>query len=266
MRQPIRLALIGLAAVVVGLMAVGYSFIFRGVATAPDVTVGTLEIPGPGDLVAAASLDDGTPVFVVSFDGAVNVLDARAPVAAGTVPTLVAWCGAIQAFETGPIVEGGDLVGTLGFDPDGTSFGLFASEGLARHAIRRVADNRLVVLSASTRAGGRVNGLPDCPAGSDRVMHRPAPGEVLDPSVAVDSEPPGVIWLEGTLRAIGNQALLCDGTRSLIEGCERGAVARGIDPATIPPEGMAGFFIGVVRDGGIAGLVHALVLSESEGS
>jgi hypothetical protein len=95
-------------------------------------------------------------------------------------------------------------------------------------------------------------------------VHRPAAGEVFDPSVAVESEPPGVIWLEGTLRAIGNQALLCDGIGDATGDCADGAVARGIDPASIRPEGTAGLFIGIVRDGGITGLAHALVLSEME--
>ena len=264
MRRPLRLVVIGLGVVLAGLMAVGYSFIFRGVATAPDATLGSVEVPGPGDGIATAALDDGTPVFVVNNGGTVNVLDARTPVGAGTVPTLVAWCDAIGAFETGRIGEG-DLVGTLGFEPDGTAFGLFESPGLTRYALRREAD-RLVILSSSTQAGGRIDELPNCPAGGGHIMHRPEPGEVFDPSVALESEPPGVIWLEGTLRAIGNQALLCDGNDTTAESCASGAVARGIDPATIAPEGTAGLFMGVVRDDGIVGLAHALVLTEVEGS
>jgi hypothetical protein len=82
--------------------------------------------------------------------------------------------------------------------------------------------------------------------------------------MAVESEPPGVIWLEGTLRAIGNQALLCDRVDESSGDCASGAVARGIDPASIPAEGTTGLFIGVVRDGGITGLAHAGVLSEME--
>ena len=262
MRRPFRLVVIGLGVVLAGLMAVGYSFIFRGVATAPDATLGTVEMPGPGDTVAAATLDDGTPIFVVSFGGTLNVLDARVPVGGLAVPVLVAWCDAIGAFGTGPIVEG-DLVGTLGFEPDGTGFGLGPSEGLTRYGLRREGD-RLVILSSSTKAGGDIGPLPDCPAGAEQLMHRPEPGEVFDPSVAIESEPPGVIWLEGTLRAIGEQAVLCDGIDTTLESCANGAVARGMDPATIAAEGTAGLFIGVVRDDGIVGLAHALVLTESE--
>jgi hypothetical protein len=263
MRSPVRFLIIGLAIVVVGLMAVGYSFIFRGIATAPDATLGEVEVPGPGDVVTTATLDDGTPVFVVSDGGTVNVLDARAPFAAGTVPTLVAWCGAIGAFETGSLVEEGDPMSTLGFDPDGTAFGLTESAGLARYEVHREGE-MLVIGDASTPAGGRIDVPPDCPPGSDHVLHRPVGGDVFDPSVAVDTEPPGVIWLEGTLRAIGNQALLCDAGQGVADGCATGAVVRGIDPATISAEGMSGLFIGLVHDGGIAGLAHALVLSQSE--
>jgi len=265
MRHPLRLVVIGLGVGLAGLMAVGYSFIFRGVATAPDATLGTVEVPGAGDVVAAASLADGTPVFVVNFDGTLRVLDARAPAGGAAVPVLVAWCDAIDAFETGTIAEGTDLVGTLGFEPDGTAFGLSESAGLTRYGLRREGDE-LVILASSTAAGGRIDGLPGCPINSERIMHRPEPGEVFDPSVAIESEPPGVIWLEGTLRAIGNQALLCDGIDAAPESCASGAIARGIDPATIAPEGTAGLFIGLVRDGGLVGLAHALVLSESEGS
>ncbi len=259
MRRPLRLVVIGLGVVLAGLVAVGYSFIFRGVATAPDATLGTVEVPGPEDGVFAAALDDGTPIFVVNVRGTLNVLDARVPVGGMPVPVLVAWCDAIEVFETGPIVDG-DLVGTMAFGPDGTAVGLGNSEGLTRYGLRREG-NRLVILSSSTKGGGDIGPLPDCPGGSERVMHRPLPGEVFDPSVAVDTEPPGMIWLEGTLRAIGNQALLCDGVDTPPESCASGAVARGIDPATIAPEGTAGLFIGLVRDDGIVGLAHALALT-----
>jgi hypothetical protein len=260
MRRPLRLVLIGLGVVLAGLMAVGYSFIFRGVATAPDATLGTVEVPGPGDVVATASLDDGTPIFVVSFDGTLNVLDARSPVPEGSLPLLAAWCEPLAAFDTGASSIDIDPVNRLGFDADGTAFGPFESRGLTRYAIQR-DERELVILSSSTQAGGRIDEPPDCPAGAEHVMHRPEPGEVFDPSVAIDAEPPGVIWLEGTLRAIGNQALLCDGIDTTHESCASGAVARGIDPATIAAEGTAGLFIGVVRDGGIVGLAHALVLT-----
>ena len=262
MRGPFRLVVIGLGAVVVGLMAVGYSFIFRGVATAPDSALTELEVPSMGRVVAT-TLADGTPVFVVNLPSTLAVLEARAPVGAGTLPILVAWCEEIGAFETGRIGED-DVGSTLGFDPDGTSFGLFQSPGLTRYATVRASEDRLVVSGSTTRPGGRIDPPPDCPAGSERVMHRPAAGEVFDPSVAVESEPPGVIWLEGTLRAIGNQALLCDGTGDATGDCADGAVARGIDPASIRAEGTAGLFLGIVRDGGITGLAHALVLSEME--
>lgn len=231
----------------------------------PDAALGTVEVPGPGDTVASATLDDGTPIFVVNFDGTLNVVDARSPVPTGSLPLLVAWCDSLAAFDTGALPIDGDRVNRLGFDADGTAFGPFESRGLTRYAIQR--DGReLVILSSSVQAGGRIDAAPDCPRGAERVMHRPAEGEVFDPSVAVDAEPLGTIWLEGTLRPIGNQALLCDEGDADSERCPAGAVARGIDPATIAPEGTTGLFIGLVRDGAIVSLAHALVLSEAEAS
>lgn len=263
MRRPLQLLVIGLAAVVVGLMAVGYAFIFRGVATAPDSAPTELEVPALGRVVATA-LDDGTPVFAVNLPATLAVLDARAPAGAGAVPMLVAWCEEISMFETGRTGEG-DVAGTLGFEPDGASLGPFQSPGLTRYAVSQSGD-RMIVLGTTTQARGRIDRPPDCPAGSDRVLHRPEEGEVFDPSVAAESEPPGVIWLEGTLRAVGNQALLCDELGDASGDCASGAVARGIDPASIPAAGTSGLFIGVVRDGGITGLAHAGVLSEMEKS
>ncbi len=264
MRDWLRIVLIGLAAGVVAVMAIGYVFIFRGVASGPVATLGTLDAPEPGEVVAA-TLDDGAPVFVVSRRGASGVLDARSPAAPGSLPVLVSWCSEIGAFETGFLGEG-DMVSTLGFEPDGSAFGLFESPGLARYTVREEADGRLVVMDSSSRARGRIAGPPDCPRESDRVMHEPAEGEVFDPSLAIENEPPGMIWLEGTLHAIEGQAMLCDGLRAEADRCAGGAVATGIDPATIGPAGIDGLFIGFVRDGAISGLAHALVLSETEGS
>jgi hypothetical protein len=264
MRDWLRFGLIGIAVLAVVVMAIGYAFIFRGVASRPLGTLGTFAVPPMGRVVAM-TLDDGTPVFFLNLPGELAVLDARSPVAPGSVPVLVAWCDDIGAFETGFLGEG-DLVNTLGFEPDGSSFGLFESPGLARYAVRQESRSRVVVVDSTSRAGGRIDGPPDCPEGAARVMHEPRDGEVFDASVAVEGEPPGVIWLEGTLRAIGDQAVLCDATRAGSDDCAEGAPAAGIDPATIGPDGIAGLFVGVVRDGAISGLAHALILSEAEES
>lgn len=258
MHRPLRILLLGVAVVAVGAMAAGYAFIFRDIATPPGGALGTVEVPGPDATVATALLDDGTPVFVVRDDGTVRVLDARAPVTAGTVPPLVAWCAEISAFVAG---------GTTGFEGDGTGFGPDATAGLTRYGIGDEADGRVTVLGSTSRAQARDDAAPDCPPDTELVAHRPADGEVFDPSVAVDAEPPGVVWLEGTLRAIGNQALLCDATAANADGsCATGAVVRDVDPATIGPEGARGLFIGVVRDRGIVSLAHAAALASAEAS
>ncbi|HEY6609230.1 MAG TPA: hypothetical protein VI277_08555, partial [Candidatus Limnocylindria bacterium] len=144
MRDWMRWGFIGLAVLAVGVMAIGYSFIFRGVASRPVGTLGTLDVP-PAGRVVAETLDDGTPVFVLNLGAGPAVLDARSPTASGTLPVLVAWCDGIGAFETGFLGEGDMAGGTLGFDADGTSFGLVESPGLARYAVRPEGAGALVV-------------------------------------------------------------------------------------------------------------------------
>ena len=81
------------------------------------------------------------------------------------------------------------------------------------------------------------------------VQHEPRRGEVFDPSVAAEEEPPGWVWMEGRLVAAGGQALLCDPGAD----CVSGAVARGIDPAKVlaAGSGLDGLFYGRIRDGAI---------------
>ena len=85
--------------------------------------------------------------------------------------------------------------------------------------------------------------------GDEAVMHEPDAPEVFDPSVAADEEPPGWIWLEGRLEAIGNQALLCDDLE--VADCETGAAVPGINPAKLDAlsEPLGGYFFGRVGDG-----------------
>ena len=93
-----------------------------------------------------------------------------------------------------------------------------------------------------------VSGSYECDA-NQAVMHVPAEGEAFDPSVAADEEPPGWIWLEGRLEAIGNQALLCDDLAAA--DCATGAAVPGIDPAKLDAlsEPLGGYFFGRVGDG-----------------
>ena len=60
-----RRLLIGLGAVAVGIMAIGYAFIFGGIATPVQNDRAVLELP-PSGTASAAVLDDGRPVFVVN--------------------------------------------------------------------------------------------------------------------------------------------------------------------------------------------------------
>lgn len=248
MRDLGRRLLIGLAAVVAGVMAIGYAFIFGGVA-APSGDLGTLEVPADGEAVARR-LDDGRPVFVTVAGGTAWVLDAREPREPGEVDALLGWCPTDDAF-----------IGTLPssiFAGDGTS--LRGTRGMTAYATAPGNEDasRVVVQSAtSVRPVATEKRQPRYTCGpGDWVAHRAEPDEIFDPSVAVDTEPPGWIWLEGTLISIEDRALLCDGI-SPTDGCPSGVTANGIDPATLPAGGITGLFLGTVHDGTIEGLTFA---------
>lgn len=242
--------LIGLGVIVAAVVAVGYGFVFMGIATPPGGGLGTVDVPPDGE-VAATVLDDGLPVFVGAADGTVWVLDAREPRDAGELDVLVGWCPTDEAFVgTRP---------TSIFAADGSSLRGPGTVGMTAHATEPVDGD-----ASRVRVDDRTSVRPlaaaerqisySCGPG-DWVVHRPQPGEVFDPSVAADVEPPGWSWFEGTLLPIGNQALLCDGLGAV--DCPAGAVASGIDPATLPAAGVAGRFLGIVHDGTIEGLIFA---------
>ncbi len=248
MRELGRRLLIGLAAVVAGVMAIGYAFIFGGVA-APSGGLGTLEIPADGQAVATR-LDNGRPVFVTAAGGTAWVLDAREPRDPGELDVLLRWCPTDEAFiGTRP---------TSIFAADGSS--LRGSGGMTAYATapaNEKASRIRVEEQTSVRPAAAEERQPMYTCGpGDWVDHSAQPGEIFDPSVAADAEPPGWIWLEGTLMPIGGQALLCDGMDPA-NGCPMGVVANGIDPATLAAGGVAGLFLGTVHDGTIEGLTFA---------
>ena len=240
--------LIGLAAMVAGVMAIGYAFIFGGVA-APSGDFGTLEVPADGETLATR-LDDGRPVFMTAAGGTAWVLDAREPREPAEVDALLRWCPADEAFiGTGPTsifaADGSSLRGPSGMTAYATAP---ANDDASRVVVR--AETSIRPVAAEPRAVSYRCG-PD-----DWVAHGAQPDEIFDPSVAADAEPPGWIWLEGTLISIDDGAVLCDGI-SPTDGCPAGVVASGIDPATLPAGGIAGLFLGTVHDGTIEGLTVA---------
>lgn len=248
MRELGRRLLIGLAAGVAGLVAIGYAFIFGGVA-APSDGLGTLEVPAEGQ-VMATRLDDGRPVFVSAAGGEAWVLDAREPNDDGELDVLIGWCPADQAFV-------GSRPTSI-FAADGSMLRP-GPGGLTAHATSRVngdASRVRVDTQDSVRPLATEERLISysCRPG-DWVRHRAQPDEIFDPSVAIEVEPPGWAWLQGTLLPIGNQALLCDGIDP--GDCPSGAFASGIDPARVPADGVAGLFLGRVHDGTIEGLTFA---------
>lgn len=248
MRKLGQRLLIGLAAAVAVVAAIGYSFIFGGVA-APSDSLGTLDVPAEGQVVATR-LEDGRPVFVSATGGTAWVLDAREPNDDGELDVLVGWCPADRAFV-------GSRPASI-FAADGSMLRP-GPGGLTTHATSGVngdASRVRVVAQTSVRPLAAEERLISYSCGpADWVRHRAQPGEIFDPSVAIEVEPPGWAWLQGTLLPIGTQARLCDGIDA--GDCPSGAVASGIDPARVPADGVAGLFLGRVHDGTIEGLTFA---------
>lgn len=246
MRDLGRRLLIGIAVLAIGAMVVGYAYIFGGIATPPGGDLGTVAIPERGT-AAAVRLDDGRPAFVVVDDAARPwVLDGQAPGSRGTLGSLVAWCP-----DSGQFV---DPVTDSVYAADGRLLAGNGGAGLLAYAVRSEAVDKpesLIVGSETEARGVRsdTSTVPrECQGGS--TAHGPAQGEVFDPSVAADQEPPGWIWLEGTLSVVDDQVRLCDGETG---GCERSAEVIGIDPASVGTTRGAQF-LGRVRDGAIEGL------------
>ena len=245
MRDLGRRLLIGLAVVAAAVMAIGYAFIAGRIATPIESDLGTFEVPDRNG-AEAVLLADGRPAFIVGSEGDVIVVDARGRHAAGAPGRLVVWC------------EGGiflDLVSGATYAADGVLMGGPAADGLVVYPVRTINGGAHFVVDGAGAAAGAAAGEPvalDCPM--DRwVVHRPEAGEIFDPSVAADGEPPGWIWLEGRLRAEAGGAILCDG---LDGACAAFAEVGGIDPAVIPSDERAliGSFIGRVREGVIVDL------------
>jgi hypothetical protein len=255
-----RRLLIGLAVVAAGATAVGYSLIAGGIATPVRGDRAVLDLP-PSGTARATMLDDGQPVFVVNDpDRGVWVIDAQGRQPSGALAVLVAWCPTSRTFVD-------PTMGTV-FAPDGELRSGSAEGGLIAFAMREDPDNpsRVIVGSNITvqGTGPGADGQPDpsC-SGAAWVAHRPAPGEVFDPSVALAEEPPGWIWLEGSLRAADDgRVRLCDRGDP---DCATGAKVVGIDPATLETEtdGPDGLFIGRVRDDAVEGLMFVPDLEEA---
>lgn len=243
-----RRLLIGLGVIAVGIMAIGYAYIFGGIATPVQRDRAVLGLPQSGT-ASAAVLDDGRPVFVVNDpEAGVWVIDAQRPQPPGTLGELVAWCP-----ETRRFVDPGD---GATYAPDGALLGGPAEQGLIVFTTRPAPDDPArVLVGTDTELRGRVSAGTELPTGcpSGMVVHEPRDDEMFDPSVAADQEPPGWIWLEGTVRVIGEEVRLCDGRDST---CEAFAPTVGIDPASLADDatGIGGRFIGRVRDGAIEGL------------
>jgi hypothetical protein len=248
MRDLGRWILIGLAAVVVGVAAIGYGLIASDVAAPIGGGLGTVAVPAEGGAVPVF-LGDGRPAFVVRTGEGVHVLDARPPRETGTPGALVTWCPGDEQFVDW--IHGGWYLadGTLIAD---------APSGLISYPVTRTDDEHQLTVGSEGSPNTAVadpETLGGC-NGDEAVMHEPVPGEAFDPSVAADEEPPGWIWIEGRLEAVGNQALLCDDLDST--DCETGAVVRGIDPARLAglSDPLAGYFLARVGDGVIDELHH----------
>ncbi|MGI8828839.1 MAG: hypothetical protein ACR2I5_03575 [Candidatus Limnocylindria bacterium] len=242
--------LIGLGILAAAVMTVGYAFIFSDIANPPGGDRGVLDVPPEGE-VRAARLDDGSPVYVVNLDG-VRVIDARGRHAPGELASMVAWCSRTQTF-----VDLGDR--TL-YAASGTAIDSLTGSGLSVLASRLDEGGQRVTVGAESGYAGATS-RPDasarCLPGS-WIVHQPEADEIFDPSVAVDQEAPGWIWVEGTLSSVDDAVRLCDGSGS---ACETWAEVRGIDPA--PLEDQVGQFIGRVRDGALEGLMFVPAIGDA---
>lgn len=243
-----RRLLIGLAAVVAGVMAVGYAFIFGGIASPIRGDRGVLAVPPDGTTVATI-LDDGRPVFVVNDPGSgIGVVDAQADAATSRIGVAVSWCPESRLFV--------DRVHGSAYTPDGTLRWGPSETGLAAYDARPSGDDPSQVVVGADRSGrGRgpeTDGPPEVACRGGWIGHEPGADEAFDPSVAVAQEPPGWIWLEGSVRMVNGEARLCDAQP---DDCTSSVAIGGIDPASRPGNSLSGDFIGRVRDGVIEGLI-----------
>lgn len=238
--------LVALAAAVAIVVAIGYGFIATNIASPVGNDLGTVEVPDePG--AEAVLLDDGRPGFVVRTATSVHVLDARVPREPGSPGRLAAWC---DGFLYDPLA---DVV----FAPDGRVRWGEDADGLAAYDFELTDDGRAVVGHDSSPAG-RAEGERPRTEGCDYVVHAPEPQDLFDPSVAAKEEPPGWIWLEGRLQAVGDEVMLCDDPGA--GDCSTGAAVPGIDPAKLPslPGQLNGYFLGRVGDGVLDELYYVL--------
>ncbi len=233
--------LVGLGLLAAAVMTVGYAFIFSGIATPPGGDRGVLEVPPAGE-VRAARLDDGTPVYVVNVDDSVSVIDARGRGAPGELASMVAWCRDTRTFV--------DLADQTLYAADGAMIDGNAGAGLSVLASRHDAEAKRVTVGAGSEYAGATARSFASARCFWWITHQAEAEEIFDPSVAADQEPPGWIWIEGSLVVVDDGVRLCDGTEST---CETSAEVRGIDPASL--EGQSGHFIGRVRDGALEGLM-----------
>ncbi len=242
-----------IAASVAIVVGIGYGLMATGIASPVRGNLGMALVPSENGALATF-LGDGRPAFVVRTDDAVHVVDARAPATAGDPMALVAWCA-----------DDGTFVDTLHgarFASDGSGVG-GAPRGLSVHPTSANDDGQYVIVgSEGSPAPGTGLGSANAQCSGEVVRHAPEAGEVFDPSVAADEEPPGWIWLEGRLEAIGGLVLLCDDANGT--DCATGAAVDGIDPARLAalPEALSGFFVGRVGDDVIDELYYVLAAEE----
>lgn len=247
-----RWAPIAIGALIVGAAALGYAQLAPGIAD-PNANLRAMLRQPPAGEAFAAFLDDGRPVFIVTSDaGDVVVLDAQSSHVPSGMGRLLAWCPVDEHLE--------DLFGGSTFAPGGERIDGPAPSGLRTYGLQSLPERTdLIGVTSATFTNGRpAVGGPRTGAGCPGpwLIHEPNPDEVFDPSVAVDQEAPGWLWLEGRLVRNGGDVVLCDTTA---EGCATFAATPGIGPAYLGAPGASteGLYIGRVRDGAIEGLIAA---------
>lgn len=253
-----RWAPIAVGVLVVILAALGYSRLAPGIADPNAHLRAMLRQPQAGT-ASAAFLEDGRPVFITKDrGGGLAVLDAQSSHVPSGMGHLLAWCPDDGHFED---LFGGSTFAIGGGRIDGpapTSLRAFGLESLQERP------DFIGVTSMTYEVPQPGTGPPagaGCPG--PWLLHAPNPSEVFDPSVAVDQEAPGWVWLEGLLIQNGGEVVLCDVTA---EGCATFAAVPGIAPAYLaaPGANVRGLYIGRVRDGAIEGLIAVPQLEAPE--
>ena len=245
-------------ACLIGLAAV--AFAWKAIGGSDETAAGSsfVDIPPIGD-VAAASLVDGRPVFIVHHkDGSLSVIDGISTHVPRGLAVAVAWCSTSRTFD--------DVYHGSKWTEDGVYMLGPAPTGLATYETNVLADGTVGVgaqLAPSPR-GTATDFIPPGPfcVGSNDTIYPSLPNDRFDsPSAAIEAAPDGWIAVRGWLVATTpGDVFLCSTDPS-----QKGAVCADsawVDGLDLPPVGdlpesvASGLFLARVHDGSLVDLTR----------